>query len=142
MKNLNKLILKKDKIFERNTIMPYLFILGCVLFTVYAQIIMKWRISQFEFIPEEFLNKMIFFLKLCLDPYIISSIVSGFIASIFWMAALAKLEISYAYPFTSASFVLVFILSVFLFNEVFSLTKIIGLLLIISGIIVTSIKLD
>lgn len=51
---------------------------------------------------------------------------------------MTKFEISYAYPFMSSAFVLVFILSVFLFQETITWQKIIGLLLIVAGIIVTS----
>ena len=54
------------------------------------------------------------------------------------MAAMTRFDLSYAYPFTSLSFVLVLALSVHLFNEPVSLPKVLGLALIISGIIVGS----
>ncbi|NMB01545.1 MAG: EamA family transporter, partial [Firmicutes bacterium] len=44
---------------------------------------------------------------------------------------------SFAYPFMSASFILVFLLSMFLFGETFTWGKVIGLLLITAGIFVT-----
>ena len=51
---------------------------------------------------------------------------------------MTKFELSYAYPFMSGAFVLVFILSVLFFNEVVTWQKILGLALIVAGIIVTS----
>ena len=51
---------------------------------------------------------------------------------------MTKFDISYAYPFMSSAFVLVFLLSVVLFEEVVTWQKVAGLLLIVAGIIVTS----
>ena len=51
---------------------------------------------------------------------------------------MTKFDISFAYPFMSGAFVLVFLLSIFLFGEPISWQKTLGLLLIVSGIIVTS----
>ncbi|WP_369688021.1 EamA family transporter [Vibrio cholerae] len=52
------------------------------------------------------------------------------------MLAVSKLELSSAYPLTSASFVLVFIASAILFGEPISLQKLIGISLIVVGIII------
>ena len=51
---------------------------------------------------------------------------------------MTKFDISYAYPFMSSAFVLVFLISVILFNEAITWNKVIGLLLIVAGIVVTS----
>lgn len=118
--------------------MGYLYILGTVLFTVYGQLILKWRITTYGTLPELFSDKVIFLAKLLFDPYIFSGFFSGFIASFFWMAAMTKFELSYAYPFMSGAFVLVFIFSVFIFNEPVTWQKVLGLTLIVAGIIVTS----
>lgn len=118
--------------------MGYLYIFATIFFTVYGQIILKWRISKYGNLPEGLQEKLIFLLKLLLDPLILSGFVSAFVASLFWMAAMTKFDISYAYPFMSLSFVLVFVLSVFLFQESITPYKVIGLLLIVAGIIVTS----
>lgn len=119
--------------------MGYLYIFGTILFTVYGQIVLKWRISKYGELPGGGLfDKFIFLVKLLFDPLIFSGFASAFIASLFWMAAMTKFDISYAYPFMSLSFVLVFCLSVFLFQEPVTLYKVAGLGLIVLGIIVTS----
>jgi len=115
----------------------YLYILGTILFTVYGQIILKWRITIYGSLPPEIGNKIIFLLRLFLDPFIVSGFVSAFVAALCWMAAMTKFEISFAYPFMSVSFVLVLIISATMMGETISIGKIIGLLLIIAGIIVT-----
>jgi multidrug transporter EmrE-like cation transporter len=116
----------------------YFYIFGTIFFTVYGQIVLKWRINKVGALPDDFMDKVIFLIKLMFDPWIFSGFFAAFIASFFWMAAMTKFEISFAYPFMSSAFVLVFILSVLLFNEVVTLQKIIGLSLIVLGIIVTS----
>lgn len=118
--------------------MGYLYIAGTIVFTVYGQIVLKWRISKYEGLPPEFYAKLYFLIKLIFDPFIFSGLISAFIASLFWMAAMTKFDISFAYPFMSLSFVLVFLFSIFLFNEPITIYKIIGLCLIVFGVIITN----
>lgn len=118
--------------------MGYFYIFGTIFFTVYGQIILKWRISGVGELPERTTDKILFLIKLLFDPWIFSGFFAAFVASFFWMAAMTKFDISYAYPFMSSAFVLVFLFSVVLFQEPVSWQKVIGLILIIAGIIVTS----
>lgn len=117
--------------------MGYLYIFGCILFTVYGQLVLKWRMNLKGQLPPELTHKFIFMAKLFLDPWLISGFAAAFVASLFWMAAMTKFEISFAYPFMSASFILVFILSMLIFGETFTWGKVLGLVLITTGIIVT-----
>ncbi len=118
--------------------MGYFYIFGTIFFTVYGQIVLKWRINSIGSLPEGLSDKIIFLVKLLFDPWIFSGFFAAFIASFFWMAAMTKFDISYAYPFMSSAFVLVFLLSVVLFQEPITWQKIVGLILIVAGIIVTS----
>ena len=115
----------------------YLYILGTVFLTAYGQIILKWRIKLFGDLPNGLVDKLIFLLKLLLDPFICSGFVAAFIASLCWMAAMTKFDISFAYPFMSLNFIIVFLLSILLLGECFTYGKLIGLILIIMGIIFT-----
>jgi len=118
--------------------MGYFYIVGTILFTVYGQLIIKAQIGKFGELPLHTIDKIMFLIKVLFDPWIFSGFLSAFIASFFWMAAMTKFDISYAYPFMSSAFVLVFILSVLLFQEPVTWQKILGLVLIVAGIIVTS----
>ncbi len=118
--------------------MGYVYIFGTIFFTVYGQLIIKWRIGNYGSLPAESLEKLIFIMKLFLDPFILSGFISAFLASMFWMAAMTKFELSYAYPFMGLTFVLVFLFSIFFMGENFSLYKLLGLVLIVAGIIITS----
>lgn len=115
--------------------MAYLYIMGTVVFTVYGQIILKWRIVKYGPLPDQGLNKIIFLLKLFLDPFIASGIVAALFSSLFWMAAMTKFDLSHAYPIvvgglalTTTAIALVFL------NENMNLIKGLGLGCIVIGI--------
>jgi undecaprenyl phosphate-alpha-L-ara4N flippase subunit ArnF len=77
------------------------------------------------------------YLQLLFDPYILSGFVAAFIASVFWAIAMSKFELTVAYPFTSISPPIVFLLGVYFLGETFTLGKFLGLVFIIIGIIIT-----
>ena len=117
---------------------PYIFIFGTLFFTVYGQIVLKWRLSGLKVVlPEGFFDKIIYLIKLILDPFIFSGFISAFVASLFWMAAMTKFEITHAYPFMSLAPALVFIIGILFLGEAYSIGKFIGLVLIMIGIVVT-----
>lgn len=116
--------------------MEYLYILGTVIFTVYGQLILKWRIGIYGSLPSGLIKKLSFLINLFWDPFIFSGFIAAFLASICWMAAMTKFEISFAYPFMSLNFVLVFFFSLIILGEAFTFGKLIGLGLIVIGLIV------
>ena len=119
--------------------MGFLYIFGCVLFTVYGQLILKWRMNQQQPLPDGLFDKVCELIKLIIfDPFILSGFVSAFFASLFWMVAMTKFSLSFAYPFMSSAFIIVMFLSVFLFGETLNLYKIAGTGLIVAGIVVLS----
>ncbi len=117
--------------------MLYLYISGTVLFTVYGQLILKWRIGRYGALPVDFLDKLFFLLKVILDPFVFSGLVAAFISALFWMAAMTKADVSFAYPFITAGLTLLTVfLAVILLGESITWAKAVGVLLIISGVIV------
>ena len=117
----------------------YLYIFGTISFTVFGQILLKWRLSMLHFtLPDTMLSdKLLTLIKLVFDPFIFVGFISAFIASLFWMAAMTKFEITYAYPFMSLSPAIVFLVGVFLLGETFTIGKVLGLIIIAIGIVVT-----
>lgn len=117
---------------------PYLYIVGTLLFTIYGQIVLKWRLKELKIIlPEGLLNKALYLTKLLFDPFVFSGFIAAFVASLFWMAAMTKFELTTAYPFMSLAPTLVFVIGVLFLGETFTVGKIIGLVLIIIGTVVT-----
>jgi multidrug transporter EmrE-like cation transporter len=116
----------------------YIFVAATVLFTVYGQLIIKWQTGKAGEFPTGSSARVNYLTHFLINPWVISSLLSAVIAAFAWIAALSKLELSRAYPFVSASFVLVLILSALVFNESLSLPKLIGAALIVAGLIVGS----
>jgi drug/metabolite transporter (DMT)-like permease len=116
---------------------PYFYIFGTLSFTVYGQIVLKWRLNQVCSLPGTFKEKSFFLFKALFDPFIFSGFATAFAASLRWMAAMTHFEITKAYPFMSLAPALVFIIGILFLGETFTMGKVIGLLLILLGIIVT-----
>jgi multidrug transporter EmrE-like cation transporter len=114
-----------------------LYIAATVALTVYGQLAFKWRLDVFR-ASEEHVSTAAMIVRLALDPWIISVFLATGLAAITWGAALARLELSYAYPFMALTFALVLGFSVILFDESLTAGKVIGLVLIGAGLVVTS----
>ena len=109
-----------------------------ILLTASSQLIVKWRVNRAGQLPVELARKFLFLTGLLLDPWVLTGILAAFVAGLSWMTAMTRLELSFAYPFISLSFVLVLVFSALLFHETVTAPKVIGMLLIIAGIIITS----
>lgn len=125
-------------ILRQLSITGYLFILGTIAFTVYGQLIVKWQVRLSGPFPVEAADRIAYLSKIVINPWILSSLTAAFLAFLCWVAALTKFELSYAYPFTSLSFVFVLLISAVLFSESVTLFKLLGLVLIIVGVILGS----
>ncbi len=118
--------------------MSFVYIVLTILLTVYGQIVVKWQVNLAGTFPEGITDKLVFLLRLLLNPWVMSSFLAAFLASLAWMAAMTKLPLSFAYPFMSLSFVLVMIFSFIFFYEPITLPKAVGIGLIITGLIIGS----
>lgn len=118
--------------------MSYGYVACTILFMVYAQIVIKWQVLGAGAFPADTADKLWFLAKLLVNPWIVSALAAMLLASLSWMAAMTKLDLSHAYPFTSLAFVLVMVASVFFFHEPVTGPKITGIVLICLGIVVGS----
>ncbi len=116
----------------------YLYIFLTILFTVTGQLLIKWRMSMpAKALPAGIFDKVTHLFQVFLDPWVIMGFGSAFVASLAWMAAMTKFEISFAYPFMSLSFVLVLFFSGVFFGEPISIGKVLGLVIIVFGLVVS-----
>lgn len=118
--------------------MSYVYILLTILLTVYGQIAIKWQVLKAGALPEPLPEKISFLMHLMLNPWIISALLAALLASVFWMAAMTKLQLSHAYPFMGLTFVLVLLASGFFFQEPVTMLKVAGVVLIVLGLVVAS----
>ena len=118
--------------------MSYVYILITITLTVYGQLVVKWQVDLAGAFPVEGGDRIIFLLRLLINPWVISSMAGALLAGIAWMTALTRLHLSHAYPFMGMTFIAVLILSGVLFNEPMTWQKTSGVLLIMSGIALSS----
>lgn len=116
----------------------YFYIFATIAFTVYGQLILKWRISRFGELPSDTVQKLKFLVSLLFDPAIFSGFAAAFLASLAWMAAMTKFDLSHAYPFMSLNFVVVLLLSSVLLGETVTFAKIAGIAFIVVGTVVAA----
>jgi uncharacterized membrane protein len=121
-----------------NRAFDYMYVFATIAFTVYGQLILKWRIDQLSPVPAEPLQNLKQLLLLFLDPAIFSGFAAAFLASLSWMAAMRKFDLSHAYPFMSLNFVIVMLLSAWLLSESINATKMVGLALIVMGTVIAA----
>lgn len=115
--------------------MKYIYIFGTVIFTVYGQLILKWRIGSYGDLPAPFSEKLIFLFRLLADGFILSGFVAAFVASFFWMAAMTKFDLSHAYPIIVGGLAIVTsFFAILFFKESITLLKISGLVLVVLGV--------
>lgn len=116
--------------------MGYIYIALMLLLTLYGQLVLKWQVAQMGPAPDG--GVVAYVLQLLLSPWVISGLGAAFVASICWMLALTKLELSRAYPFTAAGLVLIFAASAIVFGETLTTGKLVGGGLIVAGICVVA----
>ena len=118
--------------------MGYFLAVVAVLLNVYGQLILKWQLNQAGSLPSDLGGKMGFLFGMFLLPWVLTAITAVIVAAILWMAALTKIELSYAYPVMGLSFVAIFVLSVLFLGEQFSTLKFVGALVIVLGVAISS----
>ncbi len=76
--------------------------------------------------------------RLATNPYVVLGLALYVCGTVFWLAALSRVDLSYAYPFASLSYIIMLTASWLLFGESITPLRIIGTLIIASGVLVVS----
>jgi multidrug transporter EmrE-like cation transporter len=117
--------------------MGYFLVALTVLLAAYGQFAVKWQVVRAGPLPEDFHARTQFVVELLMNPWIISGLAAAFAASLCWMLAMTKLPLSEAYPYTAAQFILVVVGGAWLFSEPLTTPRIVGVVLIGAGVIVS-----
>ncbi|HQQ51580.1 MAG TPA: EamA family transporter [Spirochaetota bacterium] len=104
-----------------------------VVCTVFGQIMTKWRIMVLSQ-GRHFENTFFYYKALLLDPLFLLGLLSVVPAGLCWIAAIKNIHLSYAYPFVGLTFAFVVVLSAVFFHEPLTLSKLVGVLLIVAGV--------
>ena len=103
-----------------------------------GQLILKHGLTKLGEMPTGIGDGATFLFKALLNPLVILSLGLAFIGALAWIAAVSKVELSFAYPFTSLGYILVLLLSSLILKEQIPAMRWIGVLIIGIGVLVVS----
>lgn len=112
----------------------YAFLFASILLNVTGQTFMKLGANALKNIEISIPG----LLNTFMNPWIIMGLGAYGISTIFWIISLSKFDLSVAYPFLSLGYILVLIVSVFLFKENINELRVLGVVLIMVGVVLIS----
>ena len=113
-------------------------ILSGVLLNAFAQLLLKKGMLGIGYFEMQFENLIPMIKKVAVNSYILLGLGSYVISVTIWLLVLARVEVSYAYPFLSVGYVVVTLMGYFIFQESLSWIRVIGTSIIIVGVILLS----
>ena len=116
----------------------YAYISVMLIAVASGQIILKHSMSKLGEMPAEIDDGVVFLFRALLNPLVILSLALAFVAALAWIATVSKVELSFAYPFTSLGYVLILLLSSLILKEQIPTMRWIGVLIIGIGVFVVS----
>jgi drug/metabolite transporter (DMT)-like permease len=72
------------------------------------------------------------------NPYVVIGLAIYVGGTVFWLTALSRVDLSYAYPFASLSYIVMLIASWQLFNEDITVLRLLGTLIVCVGVFIIS----
>jgi len=116
-----------------------ILILTCVIIGVFGQLFMKRGMNSIGNIDlKELFSPRIF--SIVFQRYVFLGITLYILASIIWLAVLSKAELSFAYPLIGIGYIFTSILAWLFFGEKLTLIRVLGILLICSGVYLIVLK--
>lgn len=116
----------------------YVYISVMLIAVVSGQLVLKHGLSRLGEMPTKAGDGVAFLFRALLNPMVILSLALAFIAALAWIAAVSKVELSFAYPFTSLGYIFVLLLSSLIFKEQIPAMRWIGVFIIGVGVLVVS----
>jgi multidrug transporter EmrE-like cation transporter len=113
-------------------------ILTGVLLNAVAQLLLKAgtnAIGHFQFSAENILPVG---MKLFTQPYIVTGTACYVVSLVVWLLALSRVEVSVAYPMLSIGYVINAIAAWYFFGEAVTVTRLIGIGIIILGVYIVA----
>lgn len=76
--------------------------------------------------------------RIVLSPWVVGGLIVYGLGVVNWLLALSSFELSYVYPFASLSYIGIIIGSYFIFRERITVMRLLGIVVIISGVLISS----
>jgi drug/metabolite transporter (DMT)-like permease len=116
--------------------------MACILLStacgVIGQLLLKKAMNQIGVITPTAGGLPSIVLRIAMSPLVIIGLSCYVLGSFFWLIALSRTDLSFAYPFASLSYILAFAGSWYFFGETISTLRLSGLVVIILGVMLVS----
>ena len=123
---------------DRSKMILYVYISVMLIAVASGQIILKYGVSKLGEMPTKLNDGAVFLFRALLNPLVILSLMLAFVGALAWIATVSKVELSFAYPFTSLGYVLILLLSSLILKEQIPTMRWIGVLVIGIGVLIVS----
>ena len=118
------------------TLMTISMIFASVLSSSVAQVTLKTGMSSKRVLAAmESGDNLLIATTVFLNLHVILGLILYFLAAIFWLYVLAKLDVSIAYPFVGLGFIFTMILAHFIIGEPITSTKLVGTCFVAIGVV-------
>jgi multidrug transporter EmrE-like cation transporter len=113
---------------------PVVLILASVTLSVIGQLVLKAGVGRLGSLSLGRGGALTAAVRLASNPLIWIGFAIFGVGTFFWLAALSRVELGYAYPFLSLSYVLVMLASWLFFREELSVSRCVGVAVICLGV--------
>ena len=114
------------------------YILVSVMLSATGQILLKKGMTQTGAITLSSNQIVSILWRIASNPYVIIGLMIYVCGTVFWLAALSRVDLSYAYPFASLSYIVMLTASWLLFHENITPVRLLGTLIVALGVLVIS----
>jgi drug/metabolite transporter (DMT)-like permease len=114
------------------------YILVSVLFGAVGQILLKKGMTNMGPVTLTLEGLPATLLRMGTSLYVILGLAIYVSGTVFWLAALSRVNLSYAYPFASLSYVVMLVAAWFLFSENITPIRLLGTLIVGLGVFLIS----
>ncbi|NQY74753.1 MAG: hypothetical protein HRT90_08335 [Candidatus Margulisbacteria bacterium] len=108
----------------------YLFLVSVIFIRFFSDIFFKLGVHHIDFQFKNFLPSVV---KMIKNPFFILAIFFSIANVVIWTLGLTLYDLSFAYPFTSFSYILIILAGKFIFHEHLDRNKMIGIVFILIG---------
>ena len=120
------------------TSLPVLYILISVALGAAGQILLKKGMNSVGPVTLTLERLPVTLWHIGTNPYVLVGLLVYVSGTVFWLAALSRVDLSYAYPFASLSYVVMLAAAWLLFSENITPIRLLGTLIVGLGVILIS----
>src|SRR5437867_868310 len=113
---------------------PFVALLIAISFSVVGEMLLKAGMNHVGSLDLTGWHAIPQLIRIFTTPTILGGFVLIFGGSLFWLSVISKMNLSWAYPMLSMSYVLVVVLSAIFFSEQITTWRLAGVLTIIAGV--------